>query len=171
MPYGAHGVNLTVVQTLADYVAKGPRFPLGHEVVLPARTGGGLRSDMGEQVWIYVYNDEAAADFVQGTIVARDAATTPFHGILSPLSCSAARVLGVAQHTIPFGGAGFILKKGIGEVLADTGGITLDTGLVPGNAVTGRADNAAAVTNQTFAISTETVLATALATCYINCVD
>lgn len=127
-------------------------------------------STYGWRVWRYVFNDEAASSFVEGTLVARDTTTVaPGDGIIAPLSSATARLLGVAQHTIAAGSYGWILKEGIGEVLADTGGITADTGLIPGNAVAGRADDASAVTNHCFAYAHESVAATALATCTIFC--
>lgn len=158
-PTTSMGIITTDVALLAN-----AELPLGFEYVEPADFNG-----YGDKVWIYVYNDEAANSFVQGTIVARDLATVEYHCIISPVSQPAMRVVGVAQHTIAAGYCGFVLKRGIGEVLADTGGITQDTAIVVGNAVAGRADNVAAVTDHAIGFSTETVLATALATCYVNC--
>ncbi|MHC4619434.1 MAG: hypothetical protein ACYTEQ_16935 [Planctomycetota bacterium] len=137
-------------------------FPLGTEYRRACDTG-----DDGEETWVYVFNDEAATSFVQGTLVARDAGTTSFDGIVCPTSAPTIRLLGVAQHTIAAGEFGWILAKGIGEVLADTGGITAGAGLIPGNAVAGRADNAT-VAQHAFAVATETVLATELATCHVD---
>ena len=171
MPYGAHGTTITRTQTLADYVARGPKYPLGHEVVLPADSTG-TRTDMGEQVWVYVYNDEAATPFAQGHVIARDSATAEYHGVLALGGgvCATGQVIGVAQHAIPFGGAGFILKRGVGEVMAGAAGITQDNAIIPSAAAeVGRAVNAVAVTNFSIGFSTETVGGAALATCYINC--
>jgi len=163
MPIIAHGFELTVVDTTQKH-------PLGMTVELPPTwSGGHARTGQGRQVWVYVFNDEAATAFAIGTIVARDTATTTYDGILAPTSTPTARLLGVAQHVIAFGSYGWILKEGIGEVLADTGGITADTALVVGNAVAGRADNVAAVTDHAFGFATEAAVATALATCMINC--
>jgi hypothetical protein len=156
------GGEITRVDATAEY-------PLGFKVRLPAQGPSGARPDQGEQVWIYVFNDEAATAFAQGTVVARDLATLTYDAVRTPLSGPSARVVGVAQHAIAFGSFGFVLKQGLGEVIADTGGITADTALVPGSAVLGTADDAAAVTDDAFGYSTETVLATALATCYIDC--
>jgi len=158
-PTTSMGIVLTDTALLADAQA-----PLGFEYVQPADETG-----VGDKVWIYVFNDEAAAAFAAGTIVARDATTTTYDGIVAPLSSPTIRLLGVAQHAIAAGYCGFILKRGIGEVLADTGGITANTALVVGNAVTGRADDVTAVTDHAFAFSTEAATATNLATCYINC--
>ena len=150
------GISVTDVDTAAV-------LPLGFEYHQPAGS-----DDLGPKVWIYVYNDDASS-FVQGTIVARDGTTTTYDGIIAPVDAPTARIMGVAQHTIVAGSYGFIQKKGIAEVLADTGGVTADNALVVGNAVAGRADNVGAVTTAAFGYTTESVAATALATCWINC--
>ena len=152
----AAGISSTTVTTTQQ-------APLGFELVVPD-------GDNGEQVWVYVFNDEAATAFSQGTVVARDAGTVTYDAIIAPLNAPTIRVIGVAQHTIAAGSYGFVLKKGIGEVTADTGGITTDLPLVVGNAVAGTADTTGvAATTFAFGFSTETVAATATATCWINC--
>lgn len=124
----------------------------------------------GWRTWRYVFNDEAATAFAQGTIVARDTTTVaPGDGIVAPVDSATARLLGVAQHAIAAGSYGWILKEGIGYVLADTGGFTADNGLIVGNAVAGRADNASAVTNHCFAYAHATTAATATGLCTIFC--
>lgn len=178
MPYGAHGTDITAVVSAVDYAAKGGSYPLGHEVVLPAKSSG-TRVDAGEQIWIYVYNDEAATDFVIGNVVAFDAGTARFHGILAPGSANSRRVIGVAQHTIPFGGAGFILKRGFGEVLAGNETIDVDECIYPSIATSGAAMEESVAVNAAPAAgvavyfpigwATENAAAAALATCYINC--
>jgi hypothetical protein len=146
-----------------------PRYPLGFTLIQPALpTNGSTYPDAGEREWIYVFNDEAATAFAQGTVVARDAGSIYYDGIVAPLSCHSARVIGVAQHAIAAGSYGFILRRGLGEVIADTGGLSADTGLICGNAVAGTADDGGA-TVATFGVTTEAALATALATCFINC--
>jgi hypothetical protein len=153
---------VTVVDTAAMY-------ELGTEWYMDAAEAEALDSTVqGPQVWVYVFNDEASASFVEGTIVAFDAGTANFDGRIAPTGTATAALIGVAQHTIAAGSYGWILKRGFGEVLADTGGITADTALVVGNAVAGRADDVAASTDHAFAVATESALATALATCYIR---
>jgi hypothetical protein len=159
MPTNAFPSTITQVDTAA-------RFPLGYQVTVPAK-GAGTGLDQGEEVWIYVFNDDAAS-LLQGTVCARDAATITADVIVAPVSSPTIRVVGVAQHTIAAGSYGFILRSGIGEVIADTGGITANTALAVGNAVTGTADDAAATTHA-FGFATEVATATNLATCWINC--
>jgi len=129
--------------------------------------GSGANANEGEREWIYVFNDEAATNFAEGHVVSRDAATIAVDGILAPANTHACRVVGVVQHAIAFGSFGFILRKGIGEVLADAGGVTADLGLIVGDAA-GTADAAAAVTDASFGVAIDTA-ASALATCWVNC--
>ena len=162
MPIIAHGFELTVVDTTQKH-------PLGMTVELPPTwSGGHARTGQGRQVWVYVFNDEAATAFAQGHLIARDAATTTYDGILAAATSPTMRLLGVAQHTIAFGSYGWILKEGIGEVMADVGTITTNTSLLSG-AAAGKAANAAAVTDHAFAFATEGAALNALATCMINC--
>ncbi len=121
----ASGISVTDVRTTAE----GPAAPLGFEVVKQDGQNNGL------QVWVYVYNDEASAAFAQGHVITMDTSETSgehqrFHGVLAP-ACEegtpAILVLGVAQHAIAAGSYGFILKRGIGEVLAGAGTIPEQT--------------------------------------------
>ena len=165
-----HAADLVMDVTEVDTSATAP---LGQLYFEPATSQASVTTvkppaNSGPRTWVYVYNDDSAS-LLQGTIVARDATTTTYDGIVAPVDTATMRLLGIAQHTIAAGSYGWILRQGLGEVLADTGGVTADNALIVGNAVTGRADNAGAVTNHAFAYSTETVSATALATCWINC--
>jgi len=162
MPTNAFPSTITQVDTAA-------RFPLGYEVTVPAK-GAGTTADRGEQVWIYVFNDDAA--WAEGIVVMRDATTVTYDGVLSTAAVPAIRLLGVAQHVIAGGSYGFILKRGIGEVQADdTGNDQADDPLVTRGAV-GRADvMAAGEEHCVFAFSTENAGASAgdKMTCMINC--
>jgi len=129
-----------------------------------------LSDSYGWQTWVYVFNDEAASAFAVGTIVAHDTATIgKGDGIIAPVDSPAVRVIGVAQHAIAAGSYGWILKEGLGSVLADTGGFTADNGLIVGDTVAGRADNVASAVNATFAYAHESALATATGLCSIKC--
>jgi hypothetical protein len=141
-----------------------PTQPLGFEVVQDNNDG------QGDKVWIYVENEvTAAAAFAIGTVVGRLSGATTTQGILSAASVHPDGVIGVAQHVIASGSYGFILRKGQGLVLADTGGLTANLGIIPGNAVTGRADDAAAVTGAAFGFCIVAATATNTATCQIDC--
>ena len=154
------GISVTDVDTTQQ-------LPLGFEYHEPASG-----DDLGEKVWVYVYNDEGATNFTEGTVVMRDAATATYDAVLSTAAVPAIRILGVAQHTIAFGSYGFVLKKGIGEVQAnDTAEDQANDPLVT-EGTAGRADvMGAGEEHCVFAFSTENAaaLAGALMTCWINC--
>ena len=155
---GALGIAITDVSTTAQ-------APLGSLAYEPA-TSVGTKGDMGEQVWIYVFND-SAANLVAGSVCSRKAATSTYNVQKVPVNTNAWTICGVAQHAILIGSYGYILRKGLGEVLADGGGVTANEGLIAGDVI-GTADVAAAATSAVFGWSTETI-ASALATCYVNC--
>lgn len=150
----AAGLSSTTVTT--DQQA-----PLGFELTVPT-------ADAGDQVWVYV---QAAAALAVGDIVSRAAGAaslTLAAAAIAPVDTPTILVAGVAQHVIATSSYGFIMKRGVGEVLADTGGVTANNGLKVGNAVAGRADNIAAG-DHAFAVTSETAAATNLATCWISC--
>jgi len=168
MPVIAHGDIVTRVSTTQQH-------PLGFTVELPPAWAG-TRAGQGRQVWIYVQNSEAATAYVAGHVVSRattavgppviDAAT--YQTVRVPANFEAEAVLGVAQHAIPFGGFGFILREGIGEVLADAAGYVTMQSLIVGTAV-GTAITRAAVGDSSFGFSIEAAVGAVLATCMINC--
>lgn len=133
----AAGISSTTVTTTQQ-------APLGFELVVPD-------GDNGEQVWVYVFNDEAATAFAQGTLVQRDAGTSTYDGIVSTGAVSPQRIIGVAQHTIAAGSYGFILKSGIGQVLCD-GNVSADTAILP-DANAGQATDVAAVTSAAIGVA------------------
>lgn len=164
----------TAISIDVTLVTDTPQYPLGAIFTEPATTSradANARANAGERQWVYVYNDEAATDFVQGNIVKRDAATVTHDGILTDTNGAASvAILGVAQHTIGEGQYGWILKRGIGEVLAGTAGVTANTAIVPDGAVAGAAeDMAAGEEHWVFGYATEAAASGALATCWINC--
>ncbi len=100
----------------------------------------------GPQVWRYVKNSTGGATAIAaGEIVAHKTSATAYGQVVkSPTGSLRVRCVGVAQHAIPDAYYGFVLCKGVGSVLADTGGFSANTALVTGNAVAGRADDWAA---------------------------
>lgn len=160
MPSTTLTIDVTDVGTTAA-------VPLGFLYEEPAKSGG-PRANRGRRLWIYVFNDEAATAFAEGHVIGRDAGALTCDGVLVLANTSAANVLGVAQHAIPAGSYGFILRKGIGEVLADTGGLTADTGMIVGDAI-GTADDSVGVIALVIGVALESVAAGSLATSRINC--
>lgn len=111
------GNDITVVDTSQVY-------PLGTErLVLGAQTG------VGDQVWRYVKNAEAANPFAVGNPVIQSAgvASAGTAVISTGASIPRMRVLGVAQHAIAAGSFGWVLARGRGTVLATAAGVAADT--------------------------------------------
>tara|TARA_R110002051_G_scaffold129091_1_gene202821 strand:+ start:10952 stop:11473 length:522 start_codon:yes stop_codon:yes gene_type:complete len=171
------GIPVTDVSTTQQ-------LPLGFEFHEPASS-----DDTGEKVWVYVYNDDAV--WAQGHVITMDTSETSgaherFHGILSPImeeGTPAFLVLGVAQHAVAAGSYGFILKKGVGEVLAGVGTIPEESATGAGTIcvddatdASGEAMGSAALVNGDikyncdigFSLENAAVADGALATCYIS---
>ena len=155
----------TAAGIVSTTVTTDKQAPLGFQLEVPT-------ANQGTQVWIYVYNDEAATSFTQGTVVMRDAATATYDAVLSTAAVPLIRLIGVAQHTIAAASYGFVLRQGIGEVQAnDTGDDQANDPLVT-EGTAGRADvMAAGEEHCVFAFSTENAGSSAgdLMTCWINC--
>ena len=156
-------------------------YPLGTErLVLGSQTG------VGDQVYIFVFNN-TAADYAIGAVVAAKAATVSLGTtVLAPTSSPAMRVIGVAQSVLPFattvgptglvvsGPYGWVLKRGIGSVLTGTGAITADNAIVVDSTDAGTAMNASALAaaakfDTVIGYAHTTAAATALSTAYISC--
>ena len=150
------GISVTDVDTTQ-------LLPLGFEYHEPASG-----DDKGAKVWIYIENAESSASLIAGTVVGRNGSTQEVKGILCPTSETTARIIGVAQHTIAAGSFGFVMKRGIGSVLIDTG-VSANAGLISGNGTAGRADAGTALTSPTFAYSLAAISTGDVGTCYINC--
>ena len=99
----AAGISTTTVST--DQLA-----PLGFVLTVPDYS-----SDYGQQEWVYV---KTSAELTKG-LAAERANTTPFVVGVGAAATTRASCVGVAQHTIASGSYGFILRKGVGTVLAD----------------------------------------------------
>jgi hypothetical protein len=111
-----------------DLVTTDQQAPLGFIHTVPASKGA---FGSGEQEWIYIQADPASpaplnpGEMVSfgsgpGTVVPASAAIHPFG------------ILGVAQHTILPGEYGFVLKSGLGLILADGAGLSALTAFVCG---------------------------------------
>lgn len=131
----ASGISVTDVQTTAA-------APLGFEVVKAAAALSDGSYINGYQTWVYVFNDEAANGFAVGQVIYRDPSATTFDfygGLITPATDHQAKVgvLGVAQHAIPAGSFGFILKHGVGFVKCGSVVVTADTPFTTGGDDTG----------------------------------
>ena len=165
------GISVTDVDTEQ-------KLPLGFKY-----TEAASGDDMGERTWVYVFND-GGSSLTAGCAAFRDPsaanASDPagkMYGVFIAASGTvypAVSVVGVAQHTIAAGSYGFVLSKGIGEVLAGTETIDASEVVAVSAAVAGRGmegGSIAADAHEACVIgySTEDAASGALATCYINC--
>lgn len=203
----AHSAQIWKVADAVSGNDGGPEFPLGFEVRVPGSAvdktlyyvtsagvvAGGpsydpastdvavtLPANTGDQVWIYVYNDSGAT-LERGNVCAAKSATIEKRVRKAPAGTPSSMVVGVAQHDIATGKYGFILREGVGEVLAGTETIDVDEGLVVSDTDAGTAGNeditytdsgaATVVINrlETFGWAIENAAAAALATCVLKC--
>ena len=154
-------MSTSAAGTQFNTVTTDQQAPLGFELERPTPNNG-------SETWIYVFNDEAANPFLQGMLIQRDAATATYDGIISTGAVSPQRIVGVAQHTIAAASYGFVLRKGIGQILCD-GNVSADTAVCP-DANAGQATDVGAVTGAAIgvALATDAGAATLVA-CAINC--
>jgi hypothetical protein len=127
---------------------------------------GTALSNTAPRVWVYVKAEDALAE---GSVVMRKAATLTHIGIDTTGVIASHRIVGVAQHTIADNSYGWILAKGIGEVMSN-GTTTADTAQV--SAASGECTDCTTGTNDygVFCVATEADTgASTLVTCWINC--
>jgi len=100
----------------------------------------------GTRTWRYIKNAEASTALAVGTIVQRKAATADDMSGIVCVTANKGRfaLLGVSQSVIAAGSFGFILKEGIGSILADGSIGAGDTIMSEGT--TGRAKTATLTT-------------------------
>lgn len=124
----------------------------------------------GPRIWEYIQNGEASSSMTIGMLVRRKASTTTGIGTISATTAVPVHAyIGVAQFTIPAASYGFVLKRGYGSVLADTGNIAANTALVVGNAVAGAFDgDATATTVPAFGWAPTAITAAATGLAWIN---
>lgn len=156
---------LTTVETTARYPLGSLYWESDSVVPLAARGNGG-------RLWQYVQNNTGAA-WIAGNLVKRvDAANTKIATIhAAGAIANPNSFLGVAQHAIAAGSWGWILKQGIGTILADTTtGITAGQMIVASDAAAGSFDGVAATsTTFTLGYGVDTIAAAATGLAYINC--
>ena len=117
--FTAVGISVTTVST----AAQGAQAPLGFVLTVP-------NGNLGNQEWVYV---EAAETLTKGFVASRDpaaATTSPYKVFIGDAASTQVMTVGVAQHTITAASFGFVLKSGVGTVLAD-GNVIAGTGIQP----------------------------------------
>ena len=124
MGFTAAGITTSTVTT--DQQA-----PLGFVLTVPntATTGD---SGYGMHEWVYVKTSEALG---KGEVGCRAIAaiSAPYTVAQGDNTTTRAAAVGVAQHDIASGSYGFILRSGVGTVLAD-GSVTQGVDIMPANA-------------------------------------
>jgi hypothetical protein len=129
----------------------------------------------GVKVWIYVKNDEAATALAAGEIAARKAATASRLVVRAPVSAVANRIVGVASHEIPAQKYGFIVKRGITNVIAGAETIDVDEPIAVSGTVgdEGLGAECGAITTdfhkRSFGYALANAADTVAASCYIDC--
>jgi hypothetical protein len=156
------GDDVTVTYTSAIY-------PLGTErLVLGSQTNG-----LGDQVWRFVKNDEAANAFAVGNPVIQlaNTASTGTAVISTGASIPRLRVLGVAQHAIAAQSFGWVLARGRGTILATAAGVAQDTAFAS-DAAAGTvvaAPNSGAGATAVIGVTDVAIGAGVTGTAWINC--
>lgn len=152
-----------------------PEHDLGFELTRLDPTD----ADRGLQKWIYVQMTGAAA--AVGSVCSRTLTGATRTVVRAPVATPASAVVGVAQHAITQDYYGFILREGVGEVLAGTGTIDASEAIMVDLTTAGTATEPDAVataqattgtehgTGGHFGWALEDAAATALATCWISC--
>ena len=152
--FTAAGINTTTVTTTQQ-------APLGFELTVPD-------GDKGLQTWIYVQNKDSA-ELVVGTVCGRVGSSLTYQVLRCPTSETTSRVIGCVQTAIPAESYGFILRKGVGTVLIDTG-VSANAGLQVGDGTAGRADaSGGALTHPTFGFSLAAIGTGETGNAHINC--
>jgi len=167
MGFTAAGISPTTVTTAVE----GAQAPLGFILTVPD-------GDNGLQEWIYVNAEDTLA---VGTVAMRKDATATYLVKVAVKESPASRVVGVAQHAIAAGEFGFILRRGIGSVLAGTGTLDVNEGVCVDTTDNGKAMEFKSIAEAQDATSTEhgisgpwgfalaDAAADATASCYIDC--
>lgn len=156
MPAFSSSIDLTRVSTTQE-------MPLGFEVEVDANDSN------GPQVWVYVQNGEGSTSFTAGLLIQRKASTATRIGTIGTTTALPVHgYLGVAQHTIAASSYGYILKRGRGTVLADTGNISANQGLTPGNAVAGAFDSTSTATVATLGWAWAAITAAATGSAFVD---
>lgn len=85
------------------------------------------QGDRGPQTWVYVLN-EGSVDFTEGDVVMRNTTSTEYRTVLATAGTliHGLRVVGVAQHLIPAGSYGYVLRRGIGTIQVGSGASVSD---------------------------------------------
>tara|TARA_R100001509_G_scaffold164132_1_gene140570 strand:- start:603 stop:1181 length:579 start_codon:yes stop_codon:yes gene_type:complete len=174
-PDGSGGFVAIPIAEVAQYT----QAPLGFTHIQPASSqmtavDTDVSFQSGDREWIYVYN-AMATPLTQGMVCIRFGVGVVGDAIVTasiaaaPINASA--IIGVAQHEIPAGFCGFILRKGAGNVTMEAGATPL-VALLSGTANDGQAQSASgggAVVSNGFGYALEATAAPGLVKAYLGC--
>ena len=93
----------------------------------------------GPQTWVYVLNEDSNA-LAAGDVVMRNTTSTDYKVVLSSAGAlvQSIRCIGLAQHAIPAGSYGYVLRRGLGTIQVGSGATVSDSeGLTPGGVEAG----------------------------------
>ena len=140
--------------------------PLGFELTRMSPV-----ADEGLQTWVYVKANGALN--TEGVVVGRGDSVSTYRDVIpAALNTPCSAVVGVVVHTtIGDNGYGFILKKGVCNVLAGAGTIDDNEGIMVEDAAgdAGKAQATGSAAEDCFGVAFADADDDALAKCYINC--
>tara|TARA_R110002012_G_scaffold90030_2_gene220369 strand:+ start:9428 stop:9901 length:474 start_codon:yes stop_codon:yes gene_type:complete len=96
-------------------------------------------SSRGPQTWVYILNEDSNA-LTAGDVAMRNTTSTDYKVVLSSAGAlvQSIRCVGVAQHSIPAGSYGYVLRRGIGTIQVGSGATVSDSeGLTAGGVEAG----------------------------------
>ncbi len=170
-PDGSGGFAAIPVGEVAEYT----QAPLGFTHIQPASKQMSAASTTpsfmsGDREWIYVYNN-SVSDLTEGTTCIRNlgpaSVQAGFVGESPAAPLHANIIVGVAQHTIPAGFCGFILRNGAGKV--DTDGALSPYGGIGISAVVAGEGAPVAPNTAAFAYALESTAGAGLAKAMLSC--
>jgi len=128
----------------------------------------------GPQTWVYVLNEDSNA-LAAGDVVMRNTTSTDYKVVLSSAGAlvQSIRCIGVAQHAIPAGSYGYVLRRGLGTIQVGSGATVSDSeGLTPGGVEAGSIIKFAAgnvAPGCIMALAVQNIAANATGLAFIDC--
>lgn len=128
----------------------------------------------GSQTWVYVLNEDSNA-LAAGDVVMRNTTSTDYKVVLSSAGAlvQSIRCIGVAQHAIPAGSYGYVLRRGLGTIQVGSGATVSDSeGLTPGGVEAGSIIKFAAgnvAPGCIMALAVQNIAANATGLAFIDC--
>jgi len=131
-------------------------------------------SNRGALTWVYVLNETSTA-LTEGDVAIRNTTSTDYRVVLSTAGglVQAIRCVGVAQHTIPAGSYGYVLRRGVGTIQVGSGASVSDSeALTTGGVAAGSIIKFAAGTTApacVMALALQNIAASGTGLAFIDC--